>query len=200
MIHDLILRWGVTGLFVLAASECGLAIVTKRGPWTMAVSHWWHLVMAVAMAAMAWPWGARLPTTGPAVFFLLGTVWFMAVAVAAARTVAVFALYGYHGLMMLATAWMYVIMDPRLSGTGPATSMPGMDMDAAHVSSTGPPVWFNAANWLGAAGFAVAAVLWTYSYFSQRQHKATRCSLGNLGQAMMAAGMSILFVAALFRI
>lgn len=200
MIHDLLLRWVVTGLFVLSAAECGLAIVTKRRRWSMAVSHGWHLVMAVAMGAMAWPWGAQLPTMGPAVFFLIGAVWFVTIAVAAAPTIAVLALYGYHGLMMLATAWMYAIMDPHLLSTRPAVSMPGMDMDAAHTSaSSESPLWFNAANWFGTVGFAVAAVLWTYSYFNQRQRRVARCSLGSLSQAMMAAGMSILFLAVLFR-
>lgn len=32
MIHDLMLRWVVSGLFVPAAAECGLAVVTKRRP------------------------------------------------------------------------------------------------------------------------------------------------------------------------
>lgn len=68
MIHDLMLRWVVTGLFVLTAAECGLAIIAKRRPWTLIVNHGLHFAMAVAMAVMAWPWGARVPTTGPAVF------------------------------------------------------------------------------------------------------------------------------------
>lgn len=74
MIHDLMLRWVVTGLFVLTAAECGLAIIAKRRPWTLIVNHGLHFAMAVAMAVMAWPWGARVPTTGPAVFFLLAAV------------------------------------------------------------------------------------------------------------------------------
>lgn len=87
MIHDLMLRWVVTGLFVLTAAECGLAIIAKRRPWTLIVNHGLHFAMAVAMAVMAWPWGARVPTTGPAVFFLLAAVWFGATAVGYAWTV-----------------------------------------------------------------------------------------------------------------
>lgn len=56
MIHDLMLRWVVTGLFVLTAAECGLAIIAKRRPWTLIVNHGLHFAMAVAMAVMAWPW------------------------------------------------------------------------------------------------------------------------------------------------
>lgn len=134
MIHDLILRWVVTGLFVPSAAECGLAIVTKRRPWTLVVSHSLHCVMAVAMAAMAWPWSARLPTAGPAVFFLLAAVGFVTTAVVAAQTTAPRVRYGYHGLMMLATAWMHAIMNGHLllvgsstqQRTQPGTSMPGL--------------------------------------------------------------------------
>lgn len=206
MIHDLILRWVVTGLFAISAAECARAILTTHRAGTRAVSHGWHLLMAVAMAAMAWPWGARLPTTGLAAFFLLGAGWFVAVAVVTARTRGRLALNGYHALMMLATAWMYATMNPHLLKSQPATSMPGtdmpgMDMGAAHVSaSSGHPVWVSAMNWLGAIGFAVAAVGWTYSYLHQRQYTAAWTSLGNLGQAMLAGGMSILFLAGLFQV
>lgn len=210
MIHDLMLRWVVTGLFVLTAAECGLAIVINRRPWTLVVSHGLHFIMAVAMAAMAWPWRAQLPTTGPAVFFLLAAVGFVTMAVVAARTTAPRVLYGYHSLMMLATAWMYASMDGHLlpvrSGTQhraqPGVPMPGMDMAGTNLAaSSGPPIWFSAVNWVGTVGFAVAAIFWTYRYFTARHHQANRSrSLANLGQAMMAAGMTILFSATLFRI
>lgn len=208
MIHGLLLRWVVTGLFALTAAECGLAVVIKRQPWTSLVSHGLHFVMAVAMVVMAWPWNTPLPTTGPAVFFALAAVSFVTMAVVAARTAARRLLFGYHGLMMLATAWMYAIMNPHLLPAGfstqqhaePDPSMPGMDMaDISMPTTSGPPVWFGALNWLGTAAFAIAAVFWTYRFVSQRQHDTTRSrSLGNLGQAMMATGMTILFLATRF--
>ena len=112
--------------------------------------------------------------------------------------------------MMLATAWMYAIMNGHLlpvqsstqHRTQPDMSMPGMDMPAVNMpASNESPIWFDAVGWIGAVGFAVAAVFWTYRYVIERQHEAARCrSLGNLGQAMMAAGMTILFLATLFRI
>ena len=52
MIHDLVLRWLVTGLFVLSAAECVFAIITQRRPWTSVVSNGLHFVMAVAMVVM----------------------------------------------------------------------------------------------------------------------------------------------------
>jgi len=208
MIHDLLLRWVLTGLFALTAAEYGLAILIKHQPWTSVVSHALRFVMAVAMAEMAWPWNAQLPTTGPVVFFLLATVWFVIMAVVAARTTASRVVCGYHGLMMLAMAWMYAIMIPHLlpAGSGtqdhaqPATSMP--DMAAMNASASGgAPIWSGAVNWLGTITFAVAAVFWTRRYFTDRQHDTARSrSLGNQGEAMMAAGMAILFLATLTRI
>ncbi|WP_136450069.1 DUF5134 domain-containing protein [Mycobacterium tuberculosis] len=208
MIHDLMLRWVVTGLFVLTAAECGLAIIAKRRPWTLIVNHGLHFAMAVAMAVMAWPWGARVPTTGPAVFFLLAAVWFGATAVVAVRGTATRGLYGYHGLMMLATAWMYAAMNPRLLpvrscteyATEPDGSMPAMDMTAMNMPpNSGSPIWFSAVNWIGTVGFAVAAVFWACRVVMERRQEATQSRLpGSIGQAMMAAGMAMLFFAMLF--
>lgn len=210
MIHDLMLRWVVTGLFALPAAECALAIIAKRRPWTSVVSHGLHFAMAVAMAVMAWPWAAPVPTTGPAVFFLLAAVGFVTMAVVAARTTAQRGLYTYHGLMMLATGWMYAIMNGSLlpvrsssqHATEPDMPMPGMDMAAMNQPpSGGAPIWFSVVNWLGTVGFAAAAAFWTCIYFIERQHVPARCkSLGNLGQAMMAAGMAVLFLGTLLRL
>lgn len=206
MIHDLILRWLVTVLFALSAAECGLAIITQRRPWTVVVSHGLHFVMAAAMAAMAWPWGARLPTTGPVLFFLLAAGWFVTLAVVVTRTTASRMVSGYHGLMMLATAWMYAIMDddllPVRAPTPLGSSMPGMDMASMTTpASGGSPAWFSAVNWVGTVGFAGAAVFWVYRTVRERRSQAMRLrSLGDLGQVMMAGGMAVLFLATLFQI
>jgi Trk-type K+ transport system membrane component len=210
MIHDLVLRWVVTALFVLSAADCGLAIIIKHRPWTLVVSHGLHFVMAVAMVVMAWPWGAQFPAAGPALFFLLAAVWFVTMPVVVARTTAPRLLDGYHGLMMLATAWMYAVMDGHLlpveSSTRdhaqPDVSMPDMTMASmAMPTGTGSPIWFSTVNWFGTVGFAVAAVFWTCRHFIERQHEAAQPrSLVNLGQAMMATGMTTLFLTTLFLI
>jgi Domain of unknown function (DUF5134) len=205
MIHDIVLRWVVTGLFAVTAIEYGVAVITKPRPWTSAVNHALHFVMAVAMVVMAWPWSTQLPTTGPAVFFLLAAVTFVVMAIFAVRTTSRRELYAYHGLMMLATAWMYVVMDghlmPAPSSARPEMSMPGMEMSAMNMSASNSATWFSVVGWFGAVGFALAAVFWTYRYVLDRRRKtAPRRSLGDLGQAMMAAGMAIFFAATLFRI
>jgi hypothetical protein len=203
MIHDIVLRWVVTGLFALTAVEFGLAVVTKPRPWTSAVNHALHFVMAVAMVVMAWPWSTQLPTTGPAVFFLLAAVSFAAMAIFAIRTTTRRELYFYHGVMMLATAWMYAIMDshlmPTQSSAQPEMSMPGMEMSAMKMPASNSATWSSAMGWFGAVGFTAAAIFWTYRYVLDRRRKtAPRRSLGDLGQAMMAAGMAIFFLATLF--
>jgi hypothetical protein len=205
MIHDIVLRWVVIGLFALTAVEYGVAVITKPRPWTSAVNHALHVVMAVAMVVMAWPWSTQLPTTGPAVFFLLAAVTFAAMAIFAIRTTSRRELYFYHGLMMLATAWMYVIMDSHLmpagSSTQPDMSMPGMDVSAMNMPARNSATWSSAVGWFGAVGFTAAAIFWTYRYVLDRRRKtAPRRSLGDLGQAMMAAGMAIFFLATLFPI
>jgi len=208
MIHDIVLRWVVIALFGLTAAEYGVAVATERRPWTSIINHALHLIMAVAMVVMAWPWAAKYPTTPPAVFFLLAAIAFIAMAVLAVRTAAARRLYVYHGLMMLATAWMFAIMGGHLMPAQPSArsdmsmSMPGMDMSSMDMpASTETPAWFSAVSWIGAVGFAVAAVFWVYRYVVERRRKvASRRSLGDLGQAMMAAGMAIFFLATLFPI
>ncbi|ART71531.1 DUF5134 domain-containing protein [Mycobacterium dioxanotrophicus] len=204
MIGDLFLRWIVTALFVVSALECGYAIVTGHRAWTHVVGHLLHFVMAVAMAVMAWPRGAALPTTGPMVFFAAATVWFVAITVATARHRAV---AGYHAFMMLAMAWMYAVMNGRLLPGQPmsghhdapasamAMDMPGMDMSAAAGASSGPgyPGWIDAVDWLCTVVFAAAAVWWLYRYFAARQADPAHPQFGTACQAMMAAGMAVMF-------
>ncbi len=217
MIQGLLLRWVVAGLFALAAVECGLPIVMRRRPWPSVISHGLHFTMAVAMIVMAWPWSARLPTAGPVTFFVLAAAFFVTMAVVAARMATRRALYGYHAVMMLATAWMYAIMNSHLLPLGSAIQhhaqhdkpMPDMDMDMAGTDMAGmnmsagggSPVWLNAVDWLGAATFAAATVFWTCRYVIDRKHDVARLrSMGNVGQAMMAAGMTTFFLAMLFQI
>ncbi len=215
MIHDPWLCWVVTGLSVLTAAEWINVIVTRRRSWILVVSYILHLVMAIAMAVMVWPFGAHLPTTGPAIFFLFASVWFVTLAIIWARTASQRALRSYHALMMLAMAWMYAVMNghllPGQSGGGqqteaPSTSMPGMDMgptDMNMTESSGSPGWITAGNWFWFVGFAAAAVVWAYIAVAKRRKSAKIRWPGLLyraSQAMMAAGMAITFSSMLFRL
>lgn len=212
MIADLGLRWVVTVLFVLSAAECIVAIIGVRRSWTAVVGNCLHLIMAVAMAVMAWPRGAELPTFAPMVFFLLAACWFVWAVVAMARHRAV---NGYHVVMMLAMAWMYAAMNgavlPGRSGPphhgdmahpastamgGDQMQMAGMDMAGMAPSSSPPADWITGVNWFWALGFAVAALAWTYRYFVVRQSRPSDGAHPYFGiacQAMMAVGMAVMF-------
>lgn len=215
MIQDLTLRWIVTLLFVLSAAECVFAIAVGHRRWPSVISYSLHAIMAVAMAVMAWPRGAALPTIPPMVFFALATVWFIVIAATAAGSGHRIATI-YHALMMLAMAWMYAVMNGRLLPAGSAPSaaagghhgghasmpgmdmgdMPGMDMGDSTAAATGHPGWIAALNWLCTIGFAVAAVVWLIRYLAARQSRSDGDvvhQLGLLSQAMMAIGMAVMF-------
>ncbi len=56
--------------------------------------------------------------------------------------------------------------------------------------------WIAVVNWVVVIGFAAAAVFWTYQYFAGRRlepETLAQSHFGRLAQAMMAAGMAIMF-------
>jgi len=217
VIQDLALRWVVTLLFGLSAAGLVFVIASGHLWWTSMVGHVLHVVMAVAMAVMAWPEGAKLPTTGPMVFFLFAAAWFAVIALTRAE-VGHRVSNSYHSLMMLAMAWMYAVMNGQLlpgqsslhhPSPMPEMNMPGMEMPGMEMSGKGRsdmhgstvdngyPAWITAINWVITIGFALATVFWIYRYFAGRQRRdSAECEdhrLGVVCQAMMAAGMAIMF-------
>ena len=217
MIQDLTLRWIVTLLFVVSAAECVYSLAAGRRSVTSIVGHSLHAIMAVAMAVMAWPSGAALPTRAPMVFFAAAAVWFAVIAIrdAAHRWGS-----GYHALMMLAMAWMYAAMGglPLRRTDSSDMDMSGMDgppADGGHAghgwhaghgghaghsgagaSASATPEWVGVLNWVCAVGFAIATVFWIYRYIAARLRGSVEPSgqqFGILSQAMMAAGMAIMF-------
>lgn len=201
MIQDLLLRWVVTALFVISAAECAWAMWANRSRSAYLVSNALHLAMAVAMAVMAWPRGAALPTFGPMLFFAAATLWFVIVTFAQAGHRLANA---YHAAMMLAMAWMYAVMSgglaarpadgvERSGGHGghhgsSMAGMPGMDMGGG--AGPGEPPFVTALNWFWTVGFAVAALCWLYLLVAPSGRERR---FGIACQAMMAAGMAIMF-------
>lgn len=206
MISDLLLRWIVTALFVVSAAECGFALAVGRRPWTHAVGYLLHFVMAVAMAVMAWPRGAELPTTGPMWFFLAASLWFVVMGLVEAGHRGA---YAYHAAMMLAMSWMYAAMGGILlpvpaDGAGSGGGHAGHHASAATEThavantelSAADPLLATGLNWLCTVGFAVAALWWLYRYAVVRRSDSAGVGHRHLGiacQAMMAVGMSIMF-------
>ncbi len=214
MIQDMTLRWVVTLLFVFSAGVYVQAIVANRHSGANVIGNSLHVIMAVAMAVMAWPRGAELPPRAPMVFFAVAAIWFAVIAVrnSASRWGS-----AYHALMMLAMAWMYAAMGGLAlrRAPGPAgMDMAGMDMagHAGHAGHTGhaghgghsaagpsasaTPEWVGVLNWVCTVGFAIATVFWIYRYIAARLGGSTRSTgqqFGILSQVTMAAGMAIMF-------
>ena len=210
MIQDPVLRWIVTALFLISAAECAYALATGRRSCTHVVGHLLHFVMAVAMAVMAWPRGAALPTTGPMLLLLVATVWFAVITLVASGHRAVNA---YHASMMLAMAWMYAVMSGTLlpapsdsgvhvangaHGVSSMASMPGMAMPdmAGPTATSGDPPFIVGLNWVCTVGFAVAAAYWLCLLVVRHRADPTMPAhrfFGIACQMMMAAGMAVMF-------
>ena len=216
MSHDLTLRRVVTALFVFSAGVCLSAIAANRHSTVNLVSHALHAVMAIAMAVMAWPRGAELPSRGPMIFFLAAAIWFAVVTV---RSDGHRVANTYHTLMMLAMAWMYAAMGglplqrEQHADSMAGMDMPGMDMTSGHAGHAGhaghgghadhamamstgtePAAWIGLLNWVCTLGFAAAAVFWLYRLIVARFSEDTsRQRIGILCQLAMAAGMAIMF-------
>ncbi|MFT4043737.1 MAG: DUF5134 domain-containing protein [Gordonia sp. (in: high G+C Gram-positive bacteria)] len=150
MIGDPLLRWAVTLLFTLTAVQSGYAIASLRPSWQAIVGHLLHLIMAVAMIVMAWPYSMHWPTLGPMIFFIVAAGWYL-VSIAVPEPEArrhhcgcgaicicdqggtcvptTATSYGrriavYHAAMMGAMAWMYAAMNTSL--------LPGRASPASH--------------------------------------------------------------------
>ncbi|MEU8632638.1 DUF5134 domain-containing protein [Amycolatopsis sp. NPDC048633] len=126
MITAVGLRWVVTALCGLTGALCayrGLNRVSFRDR----MGDLLHVVMSVAMVAMAWPATMSVARVPQIVFFALAAVWFVTVSVAGAahddhggRGVA-----AHHVVMMAAMAWMVFVMPRAMGGMHP---MPEMSM------------------------------------------------------------------------
>lgn len=211
MVHDLILRWAVTVLFVLAIAEGLYSLVVHRMPWYGKVGHLLHVLMSAAMIAMAWPATATWPAVPGIVVFAVAAAWFVGLVVVP-NPWATRAAHAYHAVMMGAMAWMYVVMDPDLlpgttmgggSGSGDMGSMAGMDMSGMDMGGSDSgmsmqlPGYATAINWVLALGFVGAVVVWLYLYFARRRASGDAAALlthsGELSQVFMAAGMAVMF-------
>lgn len=206
MIQDVALRWVVTLLFGFSAVVCIRAIIGNRHSAAAVISLSLHALMAIAMAVMAWPRGAELPTRAPMVIFAVAALWF---AVMTGRNGGQRAANSYHTLMMLAMAWMYAAMGGLPLRTTAHPDMAGMDgmsgmspsEHAGHGSHSGHAAgatagWVGAVNWLFALGFGIAALFWLYRYITtgrQGKEEASGRRVGVLCQAAMASGMAIMF-------
>lgn len=116
------LRWLVTALFMLAGGYSSYCCVRPRWP-VLRYCHGWHVIMCVAMMAMAWPWGMTLPIKPQLVIFICATLWFLWLGLSGGccasddpQRIRTRLAMGYHALMMLAMGWMLWVMGHAMHG------------------------------------------------------------------------------------
>jgi uncharacterized protein DUF5134 len=195
------LRWILTVVFVATGAFCAYRC-TRQGTAAERVGDVLHVVMCVAMVAMAWPAGmgvARLPQT---VLFGLAAVWFAGVAVTGAahadhggRRAAV-----YHVVMMAAMAWMVFVM-PRamggMSGGGGMTEMPGHHGMAMPVAGAGggAPADVRVVALVLLAAFVVAGLVFLSRAFDDARASGPPLRfLGRGADGAMALGMGLMLL------
>ncbi|PWI42662.1 DUF5134 domain-containing protein [Streptomyces sp. ICBB 8177] len=145
------LRWTLTLAFALVTTfSVTRAVRPGAGHGGSAnsqrVTHALHALMGLAMIAMAWPWGRRLPVAPQVALFSLAAVWFVASVALNDRRMWAHdgdghpRLHGFlHAVMMGAMAWMVAVMPDAMKGgrpsagggTGSMADMPGMAMSGS---------------------------------------------------------------------
>ena len=223
MIDSVAAQWALTAVFVVVAAFYldGLARRDVRRAIEPAVDDGLHVLMAVGMIAMLWPWGMAVPVIVYVVIFTASALWFVSRALfvsspvlVGARDTAAAGHHGgrgfawYHAGMMASMVFMAVAMSvgmstlPLLSGTSAASgmAMAGMDMGSGDSSATAAPgmaAGMQAVPWVGvlslvlAAGSVMAAVWLVVTGFRDGRRPAVLA--GAVG-GLMAAGMAAVFV------
>lgn len=178
-----------TALFAYAAAYCLARIVSSTGV-AHRIDHGAHLLMALAMIAMAWPWGDSIPLAPQAVVFGISAIWFALRAIRGWRPAGTGSVVDrhrhgpatglYHSVMMSAMVWMAAVMAGWLSGagsdpadTGASTGHDMANMDMAHMdmadhaaATTGTSSSLVTAVSLALTViFAVAALAWLFRAF-----------------------------------
>lgn len=180
------LQWSLTGLFAVCA---GLYLAQARaaGAWQSRVAWSMHALMAVAMIAMAWPWGMEISAIGYVLIFT-----------ASALYVAYLGLFTacighsvYHALMMASMVLMAVATSPSgmpdTANVADVGAMPGMNMAGSEpaVGTASTPAWVTSTCSIAAA-FFVGAALWSLVVLIRGPQRP----YANL---LMTAGMGVTF-------
>lgn len=126
MITNPVWQWVFSVVFVAIAGYLAWRAVADRRRPLQTIGDVLHLLMALVMAAMAWPWWYSLPWLAQLIIFAFSTLWFLAVGLGqwlgrfepeqlgchpAWHQVV-------HALMMGAMTWMVAVMPPGHGGHG----------------------------------------------------------------------------------
>lgn len=173
MIADAALRWTVTAVFVACSGYCTYRLVT-RGHRVAQFNLFAHLLMSIAMIAMAWPSGMGLPAEPQIVVFGLAAVWLIVQALLAGQSW----MDGAHGSHdSRGGLWYHAFM------------MAAMVFMVAIMGRAG--VWIAPTALAVAAVFALSAVRWLVAA-ARRPHRG-HCVVERSYEVLMAAGMASMF-------
>lgn len=194
MITSLALRWALTILFVVCTGLYGRQAIGARA-WPPRLAWWLHVLMAVAMIAMAWPAGMGIPTLLYVPVFTVGALYFVYLGVFGPAVNHSF----YHAVMMAAMVAMAVVMPSAMSGMSATPGVPGMsampDMPmagagVAHAAgSAAPPAWVSVLCGLAAA-FFLGVALWSFVVLIRGPQRSYANLLMTLGMGVTFAAMA----------
>lgn len=164
MFLPLSISWVLTIAFV---SSCGWFLyqgARSSAGVTDRISLLAHAVMCVAMVAMVWPWGTRLPPSVQIAVLGSSALWFLLLAVRARRTTLVVA-SAHHTLMAAVMIWMVMAALPAPShpqagntAISGMSDMPGMsEMPGPSTAALVFGVYFLVAALVGLAAAVRAA-------------------------------------------
>lgn len=113
-------QWVFTAAFAAIAVYLGYRLVVDRRRPVQMVGDVFHILMALVMLAMTWPWWRVLPWTPQLIIFAVSTLWFLGVAVAQwsgrFKPEQVGCHPGWHqfvhAVMMGSMTWMVAVMPP----------------------------------------------------------------------------------------
>jgi hypothetical protein len=187
------LRWGLTVLFVVCAGLYTRQMFGER-KWQPTLGWLLHVLMAIAMVAMAWPVGMRIPSLLYVLVFTAAALYFVYLGLFGPHVNHAF----YHAVMMGAMVVMALLMQsaamPGMTVT-PTSAMAGHNMPMVHATATntgssGSPVWGSTLCGLAAAGF-VGVALWSFVVLIRTPHRPCADTLMSLGMGVAFAGMAI---------
>lgn len=178
-------QWSFTVVFGLLSLFAAWRAVADRRRVLPLVGHVLHLVMAIAMAAMAWPWWSVVPVAPQVVLFAAAALWFTGVGVAQVTgRLPQQAVGGHapwhqftHAAMMGAMVWMLVVMAaaPTTSGGGHTHGAMGVAEVLTGVAAT--------------AGLVVATVVLVVDAAERSPHELARTG-GTRAETVAGAWMS----------
>jgi len=205
-------------LFALTGGYFGARLFVDRGRYDL-VRDVSHVLMAAVMIMMPFGWSARIPASAQLAVFTGFALWYIYLGVFCPSVLGV-ELRGshhagrlrllYHAAMMLAMAWMAVIMAP-LPSVGPAASGAGATAMIMHDHGGGPAPtavvagagsggigsgWSDPVSFLIGIGFGVAAVWYAVRFVLLAGRPSGRVIgvgllIATAADALMAAGMAL---------